>query len=237
MIIRQRITQKTSGINITPSGRPPWIAIDLFYSGNTKSRKSIIISISRLIERRPAASVPHVSKSWTPYNIWSSITFINALAYPSGAFEVSTVRTPIFIGRTFCLALIKINPCCKCISRIAVYCDCNAFILSTRIGHTNICVIIAIRIAAGGCIVCRSARAGNTASTSGHSPAIPAAAAGCSKRLCLVYGHLVGTADGQLRLRGTGEYQADQKAEDCDRRQDNKAFPARHDNIPRTYKF
>jgi hypothetical protein len=34
----------------------------------------------------------------------------------------------------------------------------------------------------------------------------------------LVYGHLVGAADGQLRLRGIGEYQVDQKTEDCDRR-------------------
>jgi hypothetical protein len=34
----------------------------------------------------------------------------------------------------------------------------------------------------------------------------------------LVYGHLVGTADGQLCLRGINEYQVDQKAEDCDKR-------------------
>jgi hypothetical protein len=40
----------------------------------------------------------------------------------------------------------------------------------------------------------------------------------------LVYGHLIGTADGQLCLRGINEYQVDQKAEECDKRQDNKAF-------------
>jgi hypothetical protein len=48
----------------------------------------------------------------------------------------------------------------------------------------------------------------------------------------LVYGHLVGTTDGQLRLRFIGKYQIYQKTGGSDRRQDNKAFPARHSNIP-----